>query len=58
MRIKEILQEKNFQRLYVLGVHTFTGAYKCEHFQQRVLKIIDAEVMIDGEGFMQQRGTG
>jgi len=40
--------------LYVLLVHTGTAAYKCGHFQQGVLKIIDAEVMVGGEGFTQQ----
>ena len=43
-RRKGICWEKNFRHLH-------TAAYKCGHFQQRLLKLIDTKVMIGCEGF-------
>jgi len=38
-------------------VLTRTATYKCGHFQQGLLKIIDVEVMIGDEGFTQRSGA-
>jgi len=44
-RRKEILYENNLQLLRVSPVHAGTAAYRCGHFQQGLLEIIEAEVM-------------
>ena len=53
-RRKKLYRRNTFQRLRIPRVHTHTAAYKCGHFPQVLLKIIDAEVMINDEGFNQR----
>lgn len=56
-RRKKLYGRKTFQCLRIPRVHTHTAAYKCGHFPQVLLKVIDAEVIMDDEGFNQQSGA-